>query len=126
NWSIYLLEHERKRCSRPARAVHAGWGLGKPFCSVRYECLPAIGIDAMLESTGSPAAARRVFAALARVGIDLRPALRRVRDAILHPARQEAAVETADIRREIDTRLAEIAARTADISSRVDAEAGRP
>jgi glycosyltransferase involved in cell wall biosynthesis len=59
-----------------------------------------------------------MLAAFARIGIDLRPALRRARDAMLRPARQEFAADTAAVRQQFDARIAEIAAR-------LDAEATR-
>jgi glycosyltransferase involved in cell wall biosynthesis len=64
----------------------------------------------MLHGPGSPSVVRRMFAALARLGIDLRPALRRVRDALLRPVRHELAAETAALREQFAARVAEIAA----------------
>jgi glycosyltransferase involved in cell wall biosynthesis len=78
-----------------------------------------------------------MLTALARIGLDLRPALRRVRDAILRPARQELNLETAALREQLEARLAAMAARldeeaakrqavqarVAEVSSHVDAEA---
>jgi glycosyltransferase involved in cell wall biosynthesis len=59
-----------------------------------------------------------MLAALARFGLDLRPPLRRARDAILRPVRHELAAEAVAIRERGDARIAEIAAR-------LEAEAGK-
>jgi len=58
----------------------------------------------MREGPGSPSFARRMIAALARVGIDLRPPSRRARDAILRSARQEFAVQMAGLREQFGAR----------------------
>jgi Glycosyl transferase family 2 len=90
----------------------------------------------MFEASGSPSAARRLFAALARLGIDLRPIMRRARDAILRPVRHELTVGTGALREQLDAHIAAMAARLgaettnhealerqlAEISSRLGAE----
>lgn len=89
----------------------------------------------MLQGPGSPSAARRTLAALARIGVDLRPLLRRARDALLRPVRHELATERAGIREEVDARMAEIStrldverqavdARLAEIAAHLKAERG--
>jgi glycosyltransferase involved in cell wall biosynthesis len=85
----------------------------------------------MREGPGSPSSARRMFAALARLGIDLRPPLRRARDAILRPARQEVAAEMAALREQFRARIADMTARLdaetrerRALEARLDAETG--
>jgi len=65
----------------------------------------------MFEAPGSPSAARRLFAALARLGIDLRSILQRARDAILRPVRHELTAEMDAMREQSDARVAAMAAR---------------
>ncbi|HEV3394881.1 MAG TPA: glycosyltransferase [Xanthobacteraceae bacterium] len=91
----------------------------------------------MLQGPGSPSAARRTLAALARIGVDLRPLLRRARDALLRPVRHQLATQGTAVREQIDARIGEIAARieaqegsrqalaahVAEISARIEAEA---
>jgi glycosyltransferase involved in cell wall biosynthesis len=52
-----------------------------------------------------------MLAAFAHIGIDLRPVLRRARDAILRPVRQELTLETAVLREQLEARLAAMAER---------------
>jgi glycosyltransferase involved in cell wall biosynthesis len=85
----------------------------------------------MREGPGSPSLARRMVAALARFGIDLRPPFRRARDAILRPARQELAADLAALREQFGAHVAEITARLeqeggariAEITARLEQEA---
>jgi glycosyltransferase involved in cell wall biosynthesis len=83
----------------------------------------------MPEGSGSPSVARRMLAALARLGIDLRPPLQRARDAILRPARHELTAQVVAIRHELAAEVAAIRARgdarIAEIAARLDAEAGK-
>jgi len=68
--------------------------------------LPAVTLTA-----GTPSVARRIVVALARGGIDLRPILRRVRDAILRPVRSEIAAADQLLRDELLRRESETSAR---------------
>jgi len=88
----------------------------------------------MLEDLGTPSAARRILSALARFGVDLRPALRRARAAIVRPVRHELATETAALRGQLEARLAaettglrgqfnaQIAAETTGLRAHFDAQ----
>ena len=55
----------------------------------------------MIKKLGSPSLARRMLVSLACTGIDLRPALRRTRDAILRPIRHELVAATTAWREEL-------------------------
>jgi len=55
----------------------------------------------MIEYAGPPSSERNSLAALARFGIDLRPLLRRARDAILRPIRHELNAEGTAWRKEL-------------------------
>lgn len=85
-----------------------------------------------LDRAGSPSVVRRMLGVLARTGIDLRPPLRRMRDAILRPVRHELATDTAALRGQFDARIAAEAssrdslhAHIAELSSRINAEVDR-
>ena len=69
--------------------------------------------------------ARRLLMGLVSIRIDLRPILRRTRDALLQPVRNEMAAQQAErdnLRAELTTALAPIESQLSEISSRLTAE----
>jgi glycosyltransferase involved in cell wall biosynthesis len=79
----------------------------------------------MPPETASRSLARRLLIGLVSIGIDLRPVLRRARDALLRPVRNEMAAlqaERENQRAELRTALAPIESQLREISSRLTAE----
>jgi glycosyltransferase involved in cell wall biosynthesis len=68
---------------------------------------------------GRPSAARRLLTGLASLGLDLRPFLRRCRDAMLRPVRNEIALDKTILHEQLSRRQAEVASALAQIESRL-------